>query len=375
MRCLGAVPMISQPFTWFYGLISRPSFQHWANRTPVFRNLARREGAAIFDLVQGFAKSQALLALVALDVLEQLRSGAKSAVDLGEVTNIPTERMNVLLQAGAALGVLRRCRNNRYGLARHGAAILGVPGLQQLIQHHQIFYRDLADPVALFRNKQDTELSKFWPYVLGSDGTASSDVIETYSDLMAQSQKLVAHDTLDTVALAGAQCLLDIGGGTGVFLQEVAARYPDIRLMLFDLPQVIAAADQNLGVVGLRDRVQRHAGSFQDTDLPKGADVVTLIRVLYDHGDRTVAKLLKKVYAAMPAGGQLIVSEPMSGGPRPRLAGDIYFAFYTLAMQTGRTRSPAEIKRLCQAAGFTTVRSPRPKRDYVTQVVTARKPK
>ncbi len=69
----------------------------------------------------------------------------------------------------------------------------------------------------------------------------------------------------------------------------------------------------------------------------------------------------------------LIISEPMSGGDKPDRAGDVYFAFYTMAMQTGRARSADQIARLCADAGFANIRCPRPARSYVTRVVTAQK--
>ncbi|MEO0502169.1 MAG: methyltransferase, partial [Pseudomonadota bacterium] len=108
--------------------------------------------------------------------------------------------------------------------------------------------------------------------------------------------------------------------------------------------------------------------------LPEGADAISLVRVLYDHADDTVRHLLASVFDALPPRGRLIVSEPMGGGARPERAGDIYFAFYTMAMQTGRARSAAEITALLTEAGFDQIRSPAPARAYVTRVVTAVRP-
>ena len=93
------------------------------------------------------------------------------------------------------------------------------------------------------------------------------------------------------------------------------------------------------------------AGSFRDDPLPRGADAISLVRVLYDHADDTVAALLGAVHDALPRGGRLIVSEPMSGGARPERAGDAYFALYCMAMRTGRVRSAAEIAGLLRQAG------------------------
>ena len=100
-----------------------------------------------------------------------------------------------------------------------------------------------------------------------------------------------------------------------------------------------------------------------------GADTICLVRVLYDHSDDTVEALVAAVFAALPPGGRLIVSEPMSGGDRPDPATDTYFALYTLAMGTGRTRSAARIGALLRGAGFTAVRGHRTHRPFVTSVV------
>ena len=93
--------------------------------------------------------------------------------------------------------------------------------------------------------------------------------------------------------------------------------------------------------------------------------------MLYDHADDTVRALLARVHAALPPGGRLVVSEPMTGGPRPERAGDAYFALYCMAMRTGRARSAGEISALLAAAGFGRIAAPRPARPFITSVVTA----
>ncbi|MCE8007669.1 methyltransferase [Aestuariivita sp.] len=360
---------------WLNRLVARPGFQRWASTFPLTRGRARRDGAALFDVVQGFVKSQVLMALVELDVFRRLRAGPQTAEQMGRALDIPADRMQVLLQAGAALGLLKRRRGGRYGLARQGAALMGVPGLEAMIRHHRAFYRDLEDPVALLRGPERTELSEFWPYVFGARGDVAPDVARTYSDLMAQSQQLVAQDTLRAIDLKCVTRLLDIGGGTGAFLEAVGAANPGLDMVLFDLPQVVPDATDRFARAGLADRVRIEAGSFREDSLPEGADAISLIRVLYDHADDTVEALLSKVFDALPGAGRLIISEPMAGGAKPEIAGDVYFAFYTMAMQTGRARSAKDIAAFCRAVGFEQIRSPAPSRAFVTRVLTAVKPK
>lgn len=358
--------------SWFNRLMAARGFQKWAAKFPLTRRIVRREGEAMFDLLAGFCHSQVLSALVQLEIPQKLMQGAMDAQTLAVQAQMPLERMQILLRAGVALGVLKSKRAGRFGLSRTGAALVGVPGLSQMIAHHDVLYRDLSDPVAFFRGEVETELAGFWPYVFGGDMDA--DVAATYSDLMAQSQLLVADDTLAAINFSGIRKLMDIGGGSGAFLTAVGAVYPEPELMLFDLPEVAPSAVQRFAQAGMSARTRITGGSFREDALPEGADAISLIRVLYDHSDVTVTALLAKCFAALPSGGRLIVSEPMTGGAAPTRAGDAYFALYTLAMRTGRTRSASEIKSLCEAAGFENVKTPSPRRAFVTSCVEARKP-
>ncbi len=350
-------------------LVASRRFQSWAARFPLTRGVTRAEGEAIFDLVAGFVHSQCLAALVELRVLERLIDAPGDLDDLARGMALPRERAAILLDAGVALGLMRK-RGTRYAISRRGAALAGVPGLTEMIAHHGVLYRDLADPVAFFRGETDTELARFWPYVFGAGAAEDPDTAARYSRLMAESQTLVAEETLAVVDFSKAGRLMDVGGGSGAFLAAALRATPGLEGILFDLPAVVPAARQRFADLDLSARVTIAGGSFRDDPLPVGADAISLVRVLYDHSDETVRALLAAVYDALPPGGTVVISEPMAGGAQPTRAGNAYFAIYTLAMGTGKTRSPDEVCGLLSEAGFAGVRQRPTRRAFVTSVVT-----
>ena len=369
----GHIPLRDRFYAWRTALIGSRGFQKRAARLPVVARVARRDGEALFDLVAGFVHSQILAAFVALDLPRHLSGQPRDLNDLARRTGLPEDRMRVLAQGAAALGLMARQRDGRYALGRLGAALPGIPGLAQMIGHHDVLYRDLADPVAFFRDGSQTGLAAFWPYVFGAGGAVDPEVAATYSDLMADSQTLVAEEALAYLDLSGVRSLMDVGGGTGVFLAAAGAAWPKLHLHLFDLPQVIGPASARFERAGLAERSTITGGSFRTEPLPGGADAISLVRVLYDHSDETVRMLLAKAHACLPDGGRLIVAEPMSGGARPTRPGDAYFGVYCLAMQTGRARSAEEIVGHLRAAGFAHVAAIRTSRPFVTGLVVARK--
>lgn len=354
-------------------VVARPGFQRWASAFPLTRGTAAKDGADLFDLVQGFVKSQVLFALVELRILHRLMEGSQTADALAQVSGMRPDRMDRLLMAASAMKLTFKDRKGRYSLARLGAAMVGVPGLEDMIRHHSAFYRDMTDPVALLCDEIDTELAAFWPYVFGAAHATDEETSNRYSDLMARSQQIVAADTLAVVDLNRTQHLLDVGGGYGVFAEAAALKHPRLYATVFDLPAVEANAQALMGRSKAQGRLEFVPGSFRDDPLPEGADTISLIRVLYDHGDQTVEALLSKVFDILPEGGRLLVSEPMSGGTKPEVSGDVYFSFYCLAMQTGTVRSAARIAELCKKTGFSKIRPLRSRRPFVTTALTAEK--
>lgn len=320
--------------------------------------MARRSAARLFDLVSGFAYTQVLLACVRLDLFERLADGARSAAELAPELGLDPARAEDLLDAAAALGLLRRRASGRYALAMLGAAVRANPGIAAMVEHNVLLYRDLEDPLALLRGEvTDTALSQYWPYA----GSPSRDDLQApgtspYTDLMAASQTLVADEVLDAVDLAGHRRLMDVGGGNGTFIRAAAARATHLDFILFDLPPVAAAAERSLAAHALGARVDCVGGDFLREPLPRGADVATLVRVLHDWDDEGARVLLRALHDALPADGTLIVAEPMRGTPSARRIGDVYFALYFTAMGRGRARSPARIRALLEEAGFRAVR-------------------
>lgn len=340
-----------------------PERLRWARRSPLTRPVARRQARALFDLVSGFVYTQILLACVRLALFERLADGARGAAELAPDLGLTTEAAEQLLDGAVVIGLLRRRPSGRYALTSLGASVLASPGIRSMIEHNHLLYQDLDDPVALLRQSTregatlDTQLGRFWPYAEdGGRDAIAPDVAAAYSALMAASQDLIADEVLDAYDLARHRVLLDIGGGNGTFIAHAARRWPHLEFRLVDLPDVVEVARGRLAEQGLADRVVAQGGNFLVDDLPTGADIATLVRVLHDQDDAGARRVLRAARQALGEGGVLLVAEPMRATRSAPRVGDAYFAFYLLAMGRGRPRSAAEITAMLHEAGFGRVR-------------------
>jgi demethylspheroidene O-methyltransferase len=355
-------------------LLTSPDFQRWAAAFPLTRPIAQRRARNVFDLCAGFVYSQILLACVQLRLLERLRSGPSELARLATDAGISQQRMRQLLEAAATLGLTMRRGADRYGLGIHGAAILANPGILRMIEHHSLLYADLSDPVALLKSENaNTALRRYWPYVDAANAKALTESeIAGYTNLMSQSQSLVAEEILDAVPLHEYAHILDIGGGEGTFLEVVGKRYPGLQLTLFDLPAVTARATSRLRAAGLHARASIVGGDFLNDELPRGADLATLVRVLHDHSDDSVKKILASVRRTLPDHGMLLVAEPVAETAGAEPMGQAYFGFYLMAMGSGRPRTFSELSALLTQAGFARIRSIRTRLPLQTSLILAK---
>lgn len=354
-------------------LLADARFQTWALSFGPTAWIARRRARALFDLCAGFVYSQVLAACVQLGLFDLLAPGPQSLGPLAQRLGLDEAAALRLLDAARALRLIESRGPGRYGLGPLGAALRGNPGVAAMIEHHALLYADLADPVALLRGTPATrQLAAYWPYAgpPGADGPSAA-AVASYTRLMSSSQAMIAAQVLDAYPLSGHRCLLDIGGGDGTFLTLAAARTPDLKLILFDLPPVAAVAAARFTAVGLGSRASAQGGDFRRDPLPHGADVASLVRVIHDHDDAAALAILRAVRAALPADGTLLVAEPMADTPGAEPVGHAYFGFYLLAMGSGRPRSAAMLSGLLAAAGFSRIRAVPTRIPMVTSLLVA----
>ena len=348
--------------SWWYNqknkLIKNIRIQDFLARFPITSRVARKEGEAIFQLMTGFVDTQILFTFVKSGALRHLEAGSSSIEELSGKIGIDLDRTEILCRAGCALGLVR-LKSKRIFLARRGALILSLPGMMELIDHHSILYEDLLDPISFFRGEKETKLSQFWPYVFGEAKSLDSMDVSRYSDLMAKSQFMVARDTIGSIKINKGTRWLDVGGGSGAFAKELVKKHSSVKVSIFDIP----------GSNADNQPYQFIPGSFFTDEIPTGFDTISCIRVLYDHDDQTVSDLLTKIYSSLPFGGRIIISEPMLGKLSPNIWGDTYFATYTHAMKTGKTRSPSQVSDLLVKNGFSKAKIFPSRRPFVTTVI------
>jgi demethylspheroidene O-methyltransferase len=356
-------------------LLASQRFQQMAARFPLTRGVSARKARACFDLCAGFVYSQVLYACVKLDLLEAVARRPLTLDEIAAQTRLAPDRARRLVLAAVSLDLMEPRAGARYGLGQLGAAMRANPGVRAMIEHHHLFYADMADPLALLRGEvAEPRLARYWPYATADDRAGlSGAAVGPYTDLMAASQQFVADDILKAYDITRHRRLLDVGGGDGSFLRAAARRGREPLLTLFDLPAVVDLAGPRFAAAGLEARVTLAGGDFTAGALPPGHDLITLVRVAHDHDDAVVNALLKAAHAALEPGGVLLIGEPMAGDPASATFADAYFGFYLLAMGTGRTRTAPDLCAMLAAAGFAEARQLPMPRPIMTGLVMARK--
>ncbi|KAL0360216.1 UNVERIFIED_CONTAM: Caffeic acid 3-O-methyltransferase 2 [Sesamum radiatum] len=140
--------------------------------------------------------------------------------------------------------------------------------------------------------------------------------------------------------------IVDVGGGTGTTLGIIVAKYPHIKGINFDLPQVVQHAPSYNGV--------EHIGGDMFVEVPKG-DAILLEFILHNWNDEKCIKLLKNCYEALSDKGKLIVMDSiLSNNPQTNDHAK-YASGMDIIMLTnleGKERTKDEFETLATKAGF-----------------------
>jgi len=184
-----------------------------------------------------------------------------------------------------------------------------------------------------------------WQY-LKENPAFAADFNESMSEFTLQLSSAVA----ETYDFSGFGTLVDIGGGYGVLLGSILAKYLDVQGILFDVPEVIAGAEDHIRKSAVAERCKLVGGDFFD-GVPDG-DAFVLKHVIHDWSDEDAVAILKSIAKTARPGAKLLVIEfivtPGNDFDMAKRA-DLEMLILT---NGGRERTKAEFAALFERAGF-----------------------
>jgi predicted O-methyltransferase YrrM len=146
--------------------------------------------------------------------------------------------------------------------------------------------------------------------------------------------------------------LLDIAGGSGVYACAMAARNPHLRATVLEKPPVDRIARKALAERGFEDRVGVAVADMFADPFPGDCDAHLFSNVLHDWDESRVRQLLEKSFAALPAGGMIVIHDAHinagKSGPLPVAA----YSALLMTITEGKCYSEKEMAGYLQQAGF-----------------------
>ncbi|XP_014850542.1 PREDICTED: acetylserotonin O-methyltransferase-like [Poecilia mexicana] len=189
----------------------------------------------------------------------------------------------------------------------------------------------------------------------------SEEEMLKFMGIMSCHWVLDGHDVVTAFDLSRFQKVVDLGGCTGALANEMARAYPASSVTVFDLPQVVEAAQKHFKQED--SGVTFQSGDFFSDEIP-GADLYVLARVIHDWPEEKCLALLKKIYeTCKPGGGVLLVEALLFENRRGPIMAQI-FSLNMLVQTQGRERTPSEYTHMLNKSGFCNVQVCRTGKSY-----------
>lgn len=309
--------------------------------------------AELRQLVNAFQLSQAINVAAVLRISDVLAVGPKSTADLAQHTECDEPTLGRLLRALAAAGIYREDPAGVFANTDLGDA---------LRSDHPDRVRDWAENVAR------PSYWETWGHLLSSIRTgentfralhgmsvweyraANPEDNDRFDRGMSAYTLPVAAAVADAYDFTGLDTIVDVGGSRGILLAAILRAYPHCRGILFDQPQVVAAATSELEANDIQDRCSVVGGSFFES-VPAGGDAYLMKSILHDWEDDECVEILRVCRQSMSPGTVCLIIERVLAPPNEGLEAKLS-DLNMLVMPGGRERHLEEYADLLVPAGL-----------------------
>lgn len=301
----------------------------------------------IFDCFTAYQKTAAMQAAIDVGLFSAIAAGSHTVPDIANACNASPKGVRVLCDYWTVSGLLQKSGDS-YKLAPEAATFLdtqspaylgGVMGF-------------LNGPIKPFFDRLTTAVRH------GGCETAGS-VEPNYAGWVPFARQMGAmmFPTAQAIAkLLGPVTgrLLDVAAGHGFFGIVAAQHNPALRVTALDWPDVLNVAAQHAQQMGVADRFSTLPGDAFTVPLDGPYDVILLTNLLHHFSPDQCTALLKRLRAALRAGGRLVTLEFIPNQDRVSPPMSATFPLVMLATTAaGDAYTFPELDKMLRAAGFT----------------------
>jgi acetylserotonin O-methyltransferase len=331
--------------------------------------------SSILDLIEAFRRSKTMFTAVSLGVFDALSRQPAGVSSLASQLECNADALGRLLDGCVGLGLLTRA-GGQYLNAPNAEKYLTSASPDSLAGY--VIYSDRTlYPLWTHLDDAVREGTNRWKQTFGSRDTLfehffrDEEAKRTFLSGMHGFGQISSNRLIRTFDLSKFRSIVDLGGASGHLCIAACQAYPHLQATVFDLSPVQPFAEEQIAAAGLSDRIKFVPGDFFNDDLPP-ADLYFLGRILHDWDEAKIGVLLRKIYAALPSAGGILIAEALLDDD---MSGPVYPLMQSLNMlicTDGKERNCAGYRALLDAAGFRSVQCRRT--GTILDLVLARKP-
>jgi hypothetical protein len=308
----------------------------------------------ILDLSFAFFGSKTLLSAVELGLFTELASGPLEAETLRQRLGLHPRAARDFFDALVALGLLARedgqYRNtpetDRY-LDRAKPTYIGG-WLEMANDRLYPFFGALTEALRTGQPQNETQAGEDFFGVLYEDPTRLRQFASSMTGVSMGTARALAH----RFPWGKVRTVIDVGTAQGNLPVQLALAHEHLVGGGFDLPALGSVFADYVAAFGLGDRLHFYPGDFFVDPLP-AADVLVMGNILADWNLEEKRLLLAKAYAALPAGGTLIVYDQLIDDDRRERALSLLLSLLMLIETPGgATYTGADCRAWMAEAGF-----------------------
>lgn len=314
------------------------------------------EAQALHALGLGFMAARTLHVALELRLFTHLAAGAQTLTHMAHALGLAERAAGRLLYACAALGLVQTTGGVfRNTPLTHKYLVEGRPTFigSYLQMFDALSYHRWEQMSAALRQNGPVDALHHPYHYLADDAEAA----RLFSTAQHAGSRSLGHALARRVDLTPFTCLLDLGGGSGAYTVEILQRYPHLRAIIFDLPQVSRLAQDVMRQAGLTERVHTIAGDYEHDPLPPGPDVVLWSGNLHASSPERCLGVLTRLRALLPPAGMVLIHDYLLDDTRTSPLIPALLALHlTLVSEHGQVYSGAELRALLAQARFDEVR-------------------